>query len=182
MRLRAVLTLAGIAIVATATTACSSGALPGGATTPNSAQSSTGSGGSSSGGSSAEINACALLTAAHATALVGRSYSYSSSTAATIASGQDQCTYHATNNEADLVVIIYQPNSGVSFDTLKAVQTQVGTVTSVSGVGDKAIVGSIELDAQVGNRLLAVEGAGGLLTNDTAHPVAVAKAIIAALH
>jgi hypothetical protein len=44
-------------------------------------------------------------------------------------------------------------------------------------------VGSIELDVQTGNRLIAVEGAGGTetFTGGYSGAVAIAKAIIAAL-
>jgi len=79
-------------------------------------------------------------------------------------------------------VIVYEPNSGVPFAMLKSVQSGVGSFTEVSGVGDQAIVGQIELDAQAGNRLVAVQGAGGNLTGDEGRAVAVAKAVIAALH
>jgi len=79
-------------------------------------------------------------------------------------------------------VIVYEANSGVSFAMLKSVQSGVGSFTEVSGVGDQAIVGQIELDAQAGNRLVAVQGAGGNLTGDEGRAVAVAKAVIAALH
>ena len=132
----------------------------------------------SSGGAGAEINACSLLSAAQASSLGGNQYT--AATPSTIATGQDQCDY-ANAGGSDLMVIVYQPSSGVTFDMLTSVQKGVGTVTNVSGVGDKAIVGSIELDVQTGDRLIAVEGAGGTLTGGYSGAVAIAKAIIAAL-
>ena len=132
----------------------------------------------SSGGAGAEINACSLLSAAQASSLGGKQYT--AATPSTIAPGQDQCEYHGADG-SDLTVIVYQPSSGVTFDMLSSVQKGAGTVTNVSGVGDQAIVGAIELDVQTGDRLIAVEGAGGTLTGDYSHAVAIAKAIIAAL-
>ena len=130
------------------------------------------------GGASVEINACSLLPAAQASSLGGKQYT--AATPSTIAAGQDQCAYTAADG-SDLTVIVYQPSSGVTFAMLTSVQTGVGTVTNVSGVGDKAIAGYIELDVQTGDRLIAIEGGGGTLTGDYSHAVAIAKAIIAAL-
>ena len=110
-------------------------------------------------------------------ALVGKPYT--SATAKTIATGQDQCMYSNPTTFLDLIVIVYQSNSGVSFDTAKSVQTGVGTVTNISGVGDKAIAGEIELDFQVGDHVVAVQGAGGSGSSSTS--IAVGKAIAAAL-
>ena len=143
---------------------------------------STGGGSSSPSGSGtvSDTDTCSLLSAAQASSLTGQTYS--AATPETIATGQDQCTYAAANNGSDLTVIVYQPSSGVTFDTLKSVQTSVGQVTTLSGVGDQAIIGLIELDAQVGTRLIAIEGAGGNLTGDSTKAIAVANAIIAALH
>lgn len=132
----------------------------------------------SAGGAGAEINACSLLPAAQASSLGGKQYT--AATPSTIASGQDQCEYKGADG-SDLTVIVYQPSSGVTFAMLTSVQSGVGTVTNVSGVGDKAIAGYIELDVQTGDRLIAVEGAGGTLTGDYSQAVAIAKAIIAAL-
>ena len=144
---------------------------------PTAAGTAAASASTSSGGAGAEINACSLLSAAQASSLGGNQYT--AATPSTIATGQDQCDY-ANAGGSDLMVI-YQPSSGVTFDVLTSVQKGVGTVTNVSGVGDKAIVGSIELDVQTGDRLIAVEGAGGTLTGGYSGAVAIAKAIIAAL-
>jgi hypothetical protein len=145
---------------------------------PTAAGSAGASASTSGGGAGAEINACSLLSVAQASSLAGKQYT--AATPSTIAPGQDQCDY-ASADGTDLTVIVYQPSSGVTFETVTSVQKGVGTVTNVSGVGDKAIVGSIELDVQTGDRLIAVEGAGGTLTGGYSGAVAIAKAIIAAL-
>lgn len=104
---------------------------------------------------------------------------YTSAKASTIASGQNQCAYSDSNFDS-LTVIVYQSTSGVSFQMLTTVQSGAGDTKPVSGVGDKAIIGQIELDAQAGNYLVAVQGPG-LLNDETAQATAVAKAVIAAL-
>lgn len=119
--------------------------------------------------------ACAYLTVAQADRATARKWR--STAAATIATGQGQCTY--TDADFDtLVITVYQPNSGVTFSMLLAVEKSTGAVKMIKGLGDKAVVGSIELDVQVGSRLLAVEGAGGTLTGDYVPAVSIAKDIL----
>jgi hypothetical protein len=127
----------------------------------------------------ADIDACKLLSLSQAQSLDGRSYSGTQSQ--TIAPGQDQCTYSSSDDGSDLVIIIYQPNSGVTWDMMTTVLSSVGTTNSVSGVGDKAEIGAIEIDAQAGSRLVSVEGAGGTVSGTPDKAEAVAKAVIAAL-
>jgi hypothetical protein len=126
---------------------------------------------------------CALLALARAESLAGKRYT--SATAATIAPGQDQCTYHNPDG-SDLVIIVYQPGSGVTFSMLVSVLKGVGTVKVLRGLGDKAVVGAIELDVQAGKRLLAVQGAGGTVaggySGNYSRAIAVAKAVLAKLH
>ena len=55
----------------------------------------------------------------------------------------------------------------------------MGQVNAVSGVGDQAIAGEIELDVQVGNRIVSVEGAPG--GGDGSVSIGVGKAVVAAL-
>jgi hypothetical protein len=188
MRMHVTLAAASVGLAAIALTGCSGGSKP--ATTNTSSAGTAASAGtvpapgtssaSSGSGSSAGLDACSLLTVAKAAALVGKQYT--SDAAQTIAPGQDQCTYNASGDDSALVVIVYQSNSGVTFASLKSVQAGAGQVTNVSGVGQTAIAGPIELDAQVGDQLLAVQGAGGTLTGNTAKATAVADAIISALH
>jgi hypothetical protein len=122
---------------------------------------------------------CALLTLARAESLVGKRYT--SAAAATIATGQDQCTYHNPQG-SDLVIIVYQPGCGVTFPMLVSVLKSVGSVKVLRGLGDRAVVGAIELDVQAGKRLLAVQGAGGTVaggySGNYSRAVAVAKAVL----
>jgi hypothetical protein len=125
---------------------------------------------------------CALLSLARAESLAGKRYT--STAAATIAPGQDQCTYNNPDG-SDLVIIVYQPGSGVTFSMLVTVLKSVGTVKVLRGLGDKAVVGAIELDVQAGKRLLAVQGAGGTVaggySGNYSRAIAVAKAVLAKL-
>jgi hypothetical protein len=61
----------------------------------------------------------------------------------------------------------------------------VGTVKVLRGLGDKAVVGAIELDVQAGKRLLAVQGAGGTVaggySGNYSRAIAVAEAVLARL-
>lgn len=134
-----------------------------------SAASTTGS--SSSGGSAGDINACSLLTPAQISSITG--FSYASATPRTIARGHDQCSY-SSDTGTNLTVIVYQPNSGVSWTVLTG---DSGADASVGGVGDKALTDrAVEIDVQTGNRLSAVQ------SGSDAGRVAVAKAVVAALH
>ena len=92
---------------------------------------------------SAGTGTCALLALARAEPLMAKRYS--SMTAAAIAPGVDQCTYHNPDG-SDLVLIVYQPSCGVTFSMLVSALKGVGTVKLVKGLGDKAVVGAIELD------------------------------------
>ncbi len=168
-----------------ATTSAVSAAPASSTTVAASAPAPAATGATSSGSGGAEIDACALLSVAQAASLVGNQYT--AATPSTIAPGQDSCRYGSAEG-FDLTVIVYQPWSGVTFAIVTSIQSNGGTVTNVSGVGDKAIAGEIELDVQAGDRIIAVEGAGGTLTDargtltsDYSRAVAVAKAIIAAL-
>jgi hypothetical protein len=164
---------AAFALVAVALAGCSSGSKSSTASSAKSPAAPSAAGAASTTpaaatGGSAGTNACSLLSVAKASTLTG--HTFTSSAASTIAAGQDACTYLETDGQ--MLVIVYQPNSGVSLDMLKS--TTSGT--SVGGVGDKAVVSDIELDVQTGQRLIAVQGAGG-----TPGAIAVAKALIAAL-
>lgn len=122
------------------------------------------------GSSAGELNACSLVTQAEASTLVGSTID--SSSPKTIADGQDQCIYSGA--QSTVTVIVYQPGSGVSFKMLTAGS---GAGTSVSGIGDKAATdGALEIDVQAGKRLVAV------LSGNESGRVAIAKAVVAALH
>ena len=123
-----------------------------------------------------EINACSLLTGAQASTLTG--HDLDAGTASTLAPGQDQCSY--TGGGYDLMVIVYQPSSGVSWTMMQSVLSGVGTVMQVSGVGDKAMFAGIELDVATGKWLVAIQGADAKVGQDTA-AIAVGKELVGAL-
>ena len=185
MRISTVSATIALALVAVAASGCSSSskgsASAGGSAAPAAAGSSAPASAAAAGGGggSSDTNACTLLSAAQASSLVGKTYTGAQSQ--TIAPGQDQCTYPATDDDSSLVVIVYQSNSGVSWDTMTTVLKSVGTTNDVSGVGDKAMIGAIEIDVQAGSRLVAVQGAGGTVSGNSDKAVAVAKAVVAAL-
>jgi hypothetical protein len=131
---------------------------------------------SSAGGNSSGTNACSLLSLAQASSLVG-DRTFTAAVPSTIAAGQDQCAYAVGGDTTNMIVIVYQPDSGVTFDMLSSVNASVGSIKTVSGV--KAVIGSIELDAQAGSRAVAVEG--GFVGQDATAAIAVTKAIISAL-
>lgn len=126
-----------------------------------------------------EINACSLLTGAQASSLSDRQFG--AGTASTIAAGQDQCDYPYSGSGfgVDLIVIVYQPSSGVSWETLNSVLSGVGTVQQVSGVGDKAMFAGVELDVATGKWLVAIQGADNL--GQDAGAIAIGKELVGAL-
>jgi hypothetical protein len=147
------------------------------ASTPPSASPSAAASTAPAAAAGGELNACSLLTGAEASSLTGRDYG--AGTAATIAPGQDQCTYPYSGPSIDLIVIVYAPTSGVSWSTMQAVLGGAGTITPVSGVGDKAMFSSIELDVQTGKWLFAIQGADDL--NKDTGAIAIAKQLVGAL-
>lgn len=171
-------------LIAATATACSngsstSGAAQGGGASPvstsSAAGSNAGSGSPSGGGASSDVNACSLLTVAQATSLGG--WPYTGAKPQTLAAGQDLCTYANSGPSVDLLVTVYQPDSGVTMQALNEQLSGAGKVTSVSGVGDKAISSVGGVAAQVGDRYINVFGA-----KDAAGNIAIAKAVAAALH
>ena len=76
-------------------------------------------------------------------------------------------------------MIVYQPTSGVSWDVMSSVLSNVGTVTPVSGVGDKAMFAGVELDIQTGKWLVAIQGADDL--GKDAGAIAIGKQLVGAL-
>ncbi|HEY1486435.1 MAG TPA: hypothetical protein VGF84_10045 [Micromonosporaceae bacterium] len=133
-------------------------------------------------GAGTDVNACSLVTVAQATAATGKHYS--GATPTTPSPGADMCTYKNSDDGSDLVITVYQPNSGVTYKALIGVLSGVGSVKDVSSdVGTTATVGAIELDAQApGNRAVAIEGAGGIVPGQWSAAITLAKAIIAGLH
>ena len=158
------------AVLLVALSGCSlSPSSTGGSAAPGSAAS-TAQGGTST---SKDIDACSLVSVADVSTLSGQPFT--GSTSATIATGQDQCAYQS--GRGILNVVVYQPSSGVTWDTMSKALAYLGTPAPVSGIGDKAMEAGIEVDAQVGARLVAVQGTNFDLTSTEA----VTKAVVAAL-
>ena len=124
----------------------------------------------------AAINTCSLLSGAQAAALSGRAFG--AGTESEIASGQEQCAYPYADGVA-MDIIVYEPSSVVSWSALQSVLSNVGPVTPVSGVGDKAMFAGIELDVSTGQYLFAIEAAGGL--GDDTGAIAIAKQLVGEL-
>jgi hypothetical protein len=135
---------------------------------------------SSAGGGSSSADACSLLTLAQASALVG-DRTFTAAVPSTLAPGQDQCAYAVGDDSQNMDITVYQSNSGVTFDMAKTVNASVGAIKTVSGVGDQAVIGTDELDAQAGSRVISVEGCFITGAAGPAAAIAVTKAIIAAL-
>lgn len=153
------------------TTPLTSGSVSQIASTPATPAKSAVASSTAKGGESADIDVCALATAAQISSLAG--FPVKDGVRGTLAPGQDQCKY-GSDSGIGVTVIVYAPNSGV---TWKVLTDDSGADTAVSGVGDKAATdGAVETDVQTGDRLVAVQSG-----SDTAR-VAVAKAVIAALH
>jgi hypothetical protein len=157
--------------------ACAPATGAGGASNAGTGSSSAPNSSSGQSGNATDINACALVSASAASALMGQTFTGSSSQK--LAPGQDSCTYATSDDSQALQVIVYQPSSGVTWSMMKAVQSQAGKVTPVSGVGDKAILGEIELDVQAGKHFVAIEG--GPVNADASGAESLARTIVTAL-
>jgi hypothetical protein len=174
----------GAAIALTSISACSNGtkaaSAAGSASLPASAASTpaTAASPSTSAAAGGGSNACSLLSVAQATTLVP-GHTFTAAVPTTPSTGIEECAYGTSDDGQAMTVTVYQSGSGVSFAMLKTVNASVGAVTSVPGVGDQAVLGTIELDVQAGQHLMAIQG--GFVTQGSAAPVAVAKAILAAL-
>jgi hypothetical protein len=89
-------------------------------------------------GSASGFDACKLLTAMKATSL--RRKRYSGETSQTIVPGPDHAR-RMTQGDNDLIIIIYQPTSGVSFQMMASVLAGTATTSApvghIRGLGDK---------------------------------------------
>ena len=66
-----------------------------------------------------------------------------------------------------------------TWSTASGVLSSLGSTTSVSGVGDKAILGGEQLDVQAGARIIAIEG--DAVSTNSSGAEALAKKLISAL-
>ena len=96
-----------------------------------------------------------------------------------LGSGKDNCTYATTASSFALIVEVYQANSGTNWTTMEGVLSSLGPVKTVSGVGDKAAIGSQQLDVQAGSRFIAISG-DSVGTNPSGAE-ALAKTFVSAL-
>ncbi len=180
MRIR-FLAAAGLVLVAMSATACSGGSSPGaaagGATTSGS-----GSGGSAAGAgpaSSSTIDVCSLMTAKHASSIVGVTYSKA-------ISATNQCTYTTTDAPIGMYILIFTNSGGTA-----AWKEQLGTMEEdgggkpvpISGFSGPAASDGTEIGVQAGSDIIDVHG-GDPSGTGAAYPksIAIAKAVASQLH
>lgn len=164
-----------VAVLALGLTGCSTGQLTNaGSGIPGSGAPSAPANGGSGGTAPADIDACSLVAASQAATLTGKPFTQAITSK--IATGQDQCKYSDATGDS-MTVIVYQGTSGVTWNMMKDVLSNSSTPTSVSGLGDAAMVGAIELDVQAGKHLIAVQGGMDIATSGPP----LAKAFVAAL-
>ena len=188
MRLATVLTASSLVLVTMSAAACSSGSktASGGASTTAPSSSAGGSAGASTApgagnGGSSKVDVCSLLTAAQASSIIGATY-----TGATPSLGGEVCTYASTAAPTPMVITV-TTNAG----SAAAWTDELGTLklgggedpVSISGLGDRAATSTGTLGTQSGSWIIQVDGGdqtstGGGFTKS----IAVAKAVIAALH
>jgi hypothetical protein len=147
---------------------------PGGATSP-----ATGGSQSSSAATSSSDAKCTDLTAAAASAAVGKTVTVTFDTTGTQLPGLTICDIA---DAADVFPIQLDVDT-TDTTALFAADEQADGGVDLSGVGDKAFTSSIGVEALSGGVDIQVIGpAGPVLSNDYTIPTAVAKAMIAALN
>jgi hypothetical protein len=125
------------------------------------------------------LHACALLTAAQASAIVGQTY-----TSATESTGGMMCSYKTTTAPIPLFILITPGASAAAWkEELATMEEDGGSApTPLTGVGDRAAAGGTEIGVEDGGYIIDVHG-GDPSSTGSGYPksVALAKAIIAAL-
>jgi hypothetical protein len=187
MRIR-FLAAAGLVLTAMSATACSGGSSPGsavGEAATSGTSGTSGTGGSAAGtsqagpASSSTLDVCSLMTAAHASSIVG--VTYSKATPAT-----NMCTYTTTDAPIGMYIIIF-PNSGGT----AAWKEQLGSMAEdgggapvpISGFSGQAASDGTEISVQAGSDIIDVHGGDPSGTGSTyPRSIAVAKAIVSQLH
>ncbi len=189
MRIPSVLTAASLVLVTMSAAACSSGSKTPAAAAGTSTQSTSAAGGTTAGastassdagnGGSSSVNVCSLLTAAQASSITGVTY-----TAAT-AAGSKACTYASTVAPIPMTITV-TPNAGSAAawtDELSTLGLDGVAAVTISGVGDRAATSTGSLGTQSGSWIIQVDGGDSTSTDGVfTKSIAVAKAIIAALH
>jgi hypothetical protein len=121
------------------------------------------------------------LSATTVSSLTKRTYTGASEDK--LAPGVDSCSYTATEGY-NMSATVYQVSKAFTLDSLVQDLGGAQSVTPVSGLGDKAFASKVGVVAQFGSHLLEVGSAatGGAPDEANAGYVAVAKALIAAVH
>jgi hypothetical protein len=178
------LATAGLILTALSVTACSSasslGSAAGDSGTSGSGASQSSAGTSQAGpASSSTVDVCKLMTAKHASSIVG--VTYSKATAAT-----NMCTYTTTDAPIGMYILIFTNSGGTA-----AWKEQEGTMaedgggppTSLPGFSGEAASDGTEISVQAGSYIIDVHG-GDPLGTGHAYPrsSAIAKAIASQLH
>jgi hypothetical protein len=172
------LILSALSVTALSVTACSSASSAGSAASDSGT---SGSAGTSQAGpaSSSTLDVCKLMTAKHASSIVG--VTYSKATPAT-----NMCTYTTTNAPIGMYILIFTNSGGTA-----AWKEQEGTMaedgggppTSLPGFSGQAASDGTEISVQAGSYIIDVHG-GDPLGTGHAYPrsSAIAKAIASQLH
>ena len=152
-----VIGLAVVAVAAALLTACSSGPSPAGAGSGNSGP--TGNGGSqvasSGGGSVADglghpVNVCSLLPAATAASLSGEPITQAQEDD-TPSYKLYTCNYTSADGTAGFDISVLALDAAAGYDANVQANGSVGTVTQISGLGDKAYSSITGTEALFGN-------------------------------
>ena len=195
MRFTTVVTAAGLVLASMSASACSSS----GSQTPSVASitsatsaSAPGDGGATtetaavSNGASSGGNVCSLLTAARASSITG--VTYTASTPSSGASG-NSCLYKGPTGSPMNITVQTNAGSAAAWkNEMSTLGTDGEAAVMISGVGDRAATSTGSLGTQSGNWIIQVDNAdekavnGGNIGGDFTASMAVAKAIIAALH
>ena len=188
MRFPTALTAASLVLVTMSAAACSNGSKTSAAAPSTSSSAAAGAGASTAtsaanNGASSSVNVCALLTADQASSVVGVTF-----TAATPGFGGKVCMYAGPTVP---MTVTLTPNAGSAAawtNELSTLGSDGVAAVTIGGVGDRAAETTGSLGTQSGDWIIQVDSAdessvnGGNIGGDFTKSIAVAKAVIAALH
>jgi hypothetical protein len=173
------LILSALSVTALSVTACSSASSAGSAASDSGTSQSSAGTSQAGPASSSTVDVCKLMTAKHASSIVG--VTYSKATPAT-----NMCTYTTTNAPIGMYILIFTNSGGTA-----AWKEQEGTMaedgggppTSLPGFSGQAASDGTEISVQAGSYIIDVHG-GDPLGTGHAYPrsSAIAKAIASQLH
>ena len=178
MRIR-FLAAVGLVLTAMSATACSGGSSPGSATSGSTTGGSAAGTSQAGPASTSSINVCSLMSAEHASSIVG--VTYSKATPAT-----NMCTYTTTDAPIGMYIIIF-PNSGGTAAWKEQLglmgEDGGGTPVPISGFSGQAASDGTEISVQAGSDIIDVHGGDPNATGSTyPRSIAIAKAIVSQLH